>query len=148
MVLHQSAREAGHPHQPAAIGMSVCKQELAGNLPPHPPSCAWANFRHPNCMLGYTDTLIGDRHVLPWRRVCVCACETGVGADDITTNYWNNFLPPVLRLPRAKVESIVMKLLKALRENRQLMTRYALLLLTLNWLQPFISSRRNYTVAL
>lgn len=42
-------------------------------------------------MLGYP--LSSDQHVLK----CVAAyvSEAGVGADDIITNHWNNFPPPV-----------------------------------------------------
>lgn len=67
-------------------------------------------------MLGDTET--------PWAVSSMC-CKwsvcVGVRADDIITNYWNNFLPPVLLLLRAKVQYIVMKLLKELLQNWQLM---------------------------
>lgn len=52
-------------------------------------------------MLGYP--MSSDQHVLKW--VAACVSVAGVEANDIITNHWNNFLPPVFTVALCQTHS-------------------------------------------
>lgn len=86
-------QRAGHGFVMARRTTST--QQVGKPAPPAP----WAGLRHFYKLQG--EKCPPPRHELQ---------EEAEGPDDITTNYWNNFLPPVLRVVWAKAQRIVMEL--------------------------------------